>query len=576
MKNFKKYLKIDNIYGNVLLLLIILTCILVLKYYLYDYIDNSIITPTRYNPINKIPTRYNPINKIPTKYNYITETPINKIPTRYNYITETPTITNYITETPINKTPSITNYITETPTATKSVSKTITSYFKPEPLGSTFIGLSYEKSKLLSSFFVPSNLDLIEVFKLLGDSVLRIGGNAVDLTYWNNNLLINKSTPSIQQFTSQNGTSRPTPPIQYITPQIVDNLAIFIKATGWKIIYGINMAHNTSTNAADEAAYVASQLGDSLLAIEIGNEPDLYMHINYNKWKYKQYCSEWEKYANEIRIAVSQATNGQISKISFIGPSSAFDVDNYSVPFAKDESENIQILGHHYYRGNGKASGITATQMLSNDSKLENVLIKLNKASKNNKIVGGYRLAECNSYYDGGAPGLSNSYPSALWVIIFAMTNIVYGSRGINLHGGGHSTGYTVIADFHNKDNSYKISVRPTYYGLLLVSQSLINNIISASRISNNVYRLIRGDNGENYVIINTDPLKTIVVNLSVKHSTFSKLLLSGDSTSITINGSSIDKENGWKLNDNYLVNANINNLEVEVLPYTALLLSSK
>jgi len=445
--------------------------------------------------------------------------------------------------------------------------KKITEYFKPTPLNSTFIGLSYEKSKLLGSFFVPSNIQLITVFKLLGDSILRIGGNAVDLTNWSRNSIT--PTPTIENFTQSTSS--------VITPQIVDNLAEFIKLTEWKIIYGVNMGNNTPSNAANEAAYAASQLGDSLLAIEIGNEPDLYMQLKYNKWSYKQFCSEWKKFATAIRKAVKTSTNGKIPNVSIIGPSSAFDVDDYTVPFAKDEGKNIQILGHHYYRGNGKAPGVTITakQTLSDDSKLETVLKKLNKASKNNKITGGYRLAECNSYYNGGAPGLSNSYPSGLWLVNFAMTNIVHGSRGINLHGGGHSTGYTPIADYHKKDNSYTIKVRPTYYGLMLVSQAIKNGITSASLLSNNVYYLTRSDGGENYVYINRDPLKNITITLNVNKPYFAILILSGNEISITLNGTSIDAVTGWNPIDLPLLEANNGILKFEVQAYTAILIKS-
>jgi len=43
-----------------------------------------------------------------------------------------------------------------------------------------FVGLGYEKSKLSQPLFTAGNANLISLFKLLGNGVLRIGGNSVD------------------------------------------------------------------------------------------------------------------------------------------------------------------------------------------------------------------------------------------------------------------------------------------------------------------------------------------------------------------------------------------------------------
>src|ERR1700683_735140 len=49
-------------------------------------------------------------------------------------------------------------------------------------IGTAFAGLSYEKSTLYENpyLFTASNTNLIALFKLIGPSVLRIGGNSVD------------------------------------------------------------------------------------------------------------------------------------------------------------------------------------------------------------------------------------------------------------------------------------------------------------------------------------------------------------------------------------------------------------
>jgi hypothetical protein len=129
-------------------------------------------------------------------------------------------------------------------------------------IGAAFVGLSYEKAALSSgSLFTGSNTNMIGMFKRLGASLLRIGGNSVDQTVWN-----------------PTGAGRTA---GQVAPPDVDGLAAFLQATGWQVLYGINLggsatgATNT-TLAAEEVAYAVSKLGSSLYGIEIGNEPDLY------------------------------------------------------------------------------------------------------------------------------------------------------------------------------------------------------------------------------------------------------------------------------------------------------------
>jgi hypothetical protein len=80
-----------------------------------------------------------------------------------------------------------------------------------------------------------------------------------------------------------------------------------------------------------------------------------------------------------------------------------------------------------------------------------------------------FRMTECNSYYDGGAPGVSNTYASSLWVIDFLFTCAQNGAAGVNIHGGGHYSAYMPIADNGSTvDPETNPGVRPLYYGMLL------------------------------------------------------------------------------------------------------------
>ncbi|SPE17691.1 hypothetical protein SBA5_110051 [Candidatus Sulfotelmatomonas gaucii] len=90
-------------------------------------------------------------------------------------------------------------------------------------IGPAFAGLSYEKGSIIENpyLFTGANSNLIALLKLLGPSILRIGGNSVDRNVW---------TP--------NGTGQIT---GQIAPNDVNALAAFVKATGWQCLYGINL-----------------------------------------------------------------------------------------------------------------------------------------------------------------------------------------------------------------------------------------------------------------------------------------------------------------------------------------------
>jgi hypothetical protein len=196
-------------------------------------------------------------------------------------------------------------------------------------IGAGFAGLSYEKSTLYEPLFSASNANLIGLFKLLGTSVLRIGGNSVDRNVW---------TP--------NG---PGQTAGQIAPSDVTALAGFLQATGWKCIYGINLGGSatgatTTTLAAEEVAYAAKALGSSLLGLEIGNECDLYGNSgNYyaGNWSLAQFETLWEQY----RAAILAVTPG----VTITGPADAGSESSWTVPFGQFATKSqIALLTQHY------------------------------------------------------------------------------------------------------------------------------------------------------------------------------------------------------------------------------------
>ena len=382
-------------------------------------------------------------------------------------------------------------------------------------IGPAFAGLSYEKGALNQSpyFFSASNSNLIGLFKRLGTSVLRIGGNTVDQNVW-----------------APNGAGLTA---GQIAPSDVDALAAFVKATGWQCLYGVNLggagplpytsgsinAATTPALAAEEVAYVASQFGSSLLGIEIGNECDLFgsSYFSGATWDLPTFEALWSIF----RAAIVAQTPG----VNVTAPASAANESSWTVPFGQWATKsNITLLTQHYYRANGQSSSSTAANLITPDANLVSALATLNSGAQGIGVP--YRMSECNSYYNGGANGVSDAYCSSLWVVDFLFDCALNNCVGTNFHGGGNGGGYTPIADSHGA----VIGARPEFYGILfftLAGQgSLYTTSLSGIGSLNITAYGVKTATGLNIIVVNKDSAQNLQLTIQLPQSASSATLL--------------------------------------------------
>jgi hypothetical protein len=432
-------------------------------------------------------------------------------------------------------------------------------------IGSAFAGLSYEKSSLQEPLFTGSNADLIGMFTRLGTSILRIGGNSVDRNVW--------APAGAGQTAGQ------------IAPADVNALAAFLKATGWQCLYGVNLGGaatgaTTSTLAAEEVAYVSQQLGSSLFGIEIGNEPDLYGDSgNYyaGNWSLSQFETLWAEYRTAILGATPSA--------NITGPADAGNVSTWTVPFGQTVTKSeISLLTQHYYRADGQAATSTAQFLITPDTNLVSDLSTLEKGAQGIGIP--FRISECNSFYNGGASGVSNSYASSLWVIDFLFNCAQAGAAGTNFHGGGNGTGYTPIAD----SNGTVVEARPEYYGILLFTLAgqgtLYTSDISAGSLNVTAYAVKTSSGGLNIVVVNKDSTQNLQLTTQLPQTAKSATLLemtqltSGAgapdltaTSGVTIQGASVSTSGGFSPASAYTLTASGTQLTCYVPALSAVLI---
>ncbi|HEY4018524.1 MAG TPA: glycosyl hydrolase family 79 C-terminal domain-containing protein [Pseudonocardiaceae bacterium] len=298
-------------------------------------------------------------------------------------------------------------------------------------INSGFAGFSYEKDRIGAGMFDPNDTNMVNLFKLLGPSVLRVGGNLVDIVKWN---------PS-----GAGGSATA------IAPSDVTKFAAFVKATGWKVLYGINLKTNTAANAASEAQVAAQALGTNLEAFEIGNEPNFYTSDS-------AYQSSYKSYVTAIKAKVPSAV--------FDGPGEGDKVDWDSSFASAEKSNSLTILANHLYIGSNTSGSISGMLASTASGRLPSTFATNQKAQKANGIPQ-WRMTETNSYYHGGTAGVSDVEAASLWSLNYLHDVAVAGGAGANFHGGTSTQfplNYTPIV----YSGLTPTGVQGVYYGELL------------------------------------------------------------------------------------------------------------
>ncbi|MGC2420403.1 MAG: glycosyl hydrolase family 79 C-terminal domain-containing protein [Candidatus Acidiferrales bacterium] len=404
-----------------------------------------------------------------------------------------------------------------------------------------FTGLSYESAQLAyPPFFSAENTALVAFCRTLGkQGVLRIGGNTSEFTHWTEQ---ETAAPVPTAAGPDTGASK-TKPVTPITPSAIRNLAGFLDATGWKLIYGLNLGRGKPRQAATEAKFVQNIMGPRLIAFQIGNEPDLYGHngLRPPTWNFDAYLAEWVQFARAIRHQVHHAR--------FAAPDVASNI-SWVVDFAEHASQTVIFLTYHYYaEGPPIKPEMNLDRLLHPNPDFESKLAQIQQASRSSKRP--VRLSETNSCYNGGKEGVSDTFASALWGADLMFHVADAGQSGINFHGGGNGI-YTPIAG--SLDAGFL--ARPIYYGMLFFKQALgatlVQSAFDAGGANATAYAVRLPDDTFGVAIINKDRTKALRLNVNpvvpVHRAELLRLAAPAiDSKSgVTFGGAEVSPSGGW------------------------------
>jgi len=133
-------------------------------------------------------------------------------------------------------------------------------------------------------------------------------------------------------------------------------------------------------------------------------------------------------------------------------------------------------------------------------------------------------MGELNSLYNGGEPGISNTFQSALWAVdtMFAYANV--GVDGVNWHCG--NGGAYAVFSFNTQASGTKTtytlsSVRPLYYGLLFFQAATGNGahflpVKLNTQANLSAWATVDADNTPRLVLINKSETSTGTVDVTI------------------------------------------------------------
>ena len=400
---------------------------------------------------------------------------------------------------------------------------------KGAQLRSAFLGLSFEANQLAdAATFSPDNHSLIALLQRLApDGSLRIGGNSTEFGVW------------------QRQPSALAAPFKFaITPAAIDRLAGFVEATGWRLIYGVNLGHGDPERAADEVAYLVERLGERLEAVQIGNEPDLYYRgLRPHDYSVDHYIAEWRRYA--------QAIHAQTPSAPLAGPDVAYRPEWINA-FTQACGSEVRFISDHYYASGPANDPDIGISTLFLSERLH--YPQLRAVAARNQLAGyPLRITEANTLYNGGKPNVSDTLGAALWAsqLLFQMN--VDGIRGINFHG-GPSGPYTPIA----RDAASGLwQPRPLYYAMLLYAQAGAAHLVDVKVQTANTllcaFGLLGEDGKSKLVLVNQSGALPIDLRVSGEQPFTSARALTLSASSlwridgVTLGGSAVDANGHWQ-----------------------------
>ena len=363
-----------------------------------------------------------------------------------------------------------------------------------------FIGLGYETSAVAQpDFFSAQNTRMVNLYhNLSAHGLMRIGGNVSDHTRYE------PHGPAAAHSENQ---------VTLINQHNLADLGDFARATGWSVMWGLNLGTGSRDEAVQEALAVDAALGSHLQSLEIGNEVEALPRF---KGSYAAYHAAYLDYKGAIRAVLPKAP--------FSGPDSIGHPNwvkgkvDWVKNFVGTEAGDLKLVTEHYYRGGAADPASTIAKLLTPDDAADRRLQELQQICADRGLA--FRINEVNSFYGGGKPDVSDTFASALWALDYMFVLASYGADGINLETDINQLGWISHYSPIVHDAAGKCRARPEYYGMLAFALAGTGDLLKLAldrRAINLSAYATRDAHGALWVtVVNKDLTRDAVVELSL------------------------------------------------------------
>ncbi|KAJ7227744.1 glycoside hydrolase family 79 protein [Mycena haematopus] len=359
----------------------------------------------------------------------------------------------------------------------------------------SFFGFSIEMS--VSNQILGKNSSLLQVPFLnlmaniaqrAGSVMVRVGGNSQESAQLAPDGSIPDGRVIIKNLTGVTGTTQ-TPPLEFSSDLLymMRNISSLVNVHWFLgIPWFITQPFDTKIiTAADEI------LGDYLLGLQAGNEPDMYNLHGHRNDTYGPY-----DYGGEIsdllsQVAASNADPSGRAMSLLVSPNIAdyawTPEQVWDTGLVTEFQNNIAYLAVEKYPrdncaamfGGPNATGILDPQAtlplyLTHDAHTQLLQPYLNSTMYAQTVNKPFLMFETNTASCGGFLGISDSFTAALWGLDFALQMAHSNFSGAMFHLGGQNVFYNAFTSPPTNESTFhQWSVGPLYYSALAMAEAM-------------------------------------------------------------------------------------------------------